>query len=192
MLYACFWVIVWPQPHTCPISFTYLPVASTWVVTLLSLFLYSEPPLPCHPPSYRLRLFSSQTFSHINTPTFLQSSHTSYRPAYEDGTECSETSAYKIQMPRNYPEETIQQFDSCLGAHEIPYLLWYLYMYLFDTRAIFLGICDSCKFLIVVNKNDVLLIATSVDFFSPLQSFTKICEEFQCSADRHMWLSYVN
>jgi len=29
-------------------------------------------------------------------------------PAYEDGTECPETSAYKIQTPRNYPEESIQ------------------------------------------------------------------------------------
>ena len=27
-------------------------------------------PLPCHRPSYWLRLFSSQTFSHTNTPTF--------------------------------------------------------------------------------------------------------------------------
>ena len=29
-------------------------------------------------------------------------------PAYEDGTECSETSAYKIQTPGNYQEENIQ------------------------------------------------------------------------------------
>ena len=63
----------------------------------------------CHPPSYRLRLFSSQTFSHINTPTFLKPSHTSYLPAYEDGTECSETSAYKIRTPGNYPEQIIRQ-----------------------------------------------------------------------------------
>jgi hypothetical protein len=28
--------------------------------------------------------------------------------AYEDETECSETSAYKIQTPGNYPEESIQ------------------------------------------------------------------------------------
>jgi len=28
--------------------------------------------------------------------------------AYEDGTECSETSAYKIQTPGNYPEENMQ------------------------------------------------------------------------------------
>ena len=37
--------------------------------------LYPDPPLPCHPPSYWLRLFSSQTFSRINTPTFLKPSH---------------------------------------------------------------------------------------------------------------------
>ena len=29
--------------------------------------------------------FSSHTFSCINTPAFLKSSHTSYPPAYEDG-----------------------------------------------------------------------------------------------------------
>jgi hypothetical protein len=29
--------------------------------------------------------------------------------AYEDGTECSKTSAYKIQTPVNYPEESIKQ-----------------------------------------------------------------------------------
>jgi hypothetical protein len=32
-----------------------------------------------------------------------------YLLAYEDEIECSETSAYKIQTPRNYPEENIQQ-----------------------------------------------------------------------------------
>jgi hypothetical protein len=31
--------------------------------------------------------------------------------AYEDGTECSETSAYKIQTPGNYPEENIQNTE---------------------------------------------------------------------------------
>ena len=32
----------------------------------------------------------------------------SHLPAYEDGTECSETSAYKLQTPGNYPKERIQ------------------------------------------------------------------------------------
>jgi len=33
--------------------------------------------------------------------------------AYEYGTECSETSAYKTQTPRNYPEESMQQDKQC-------------------------------------------------------------------------------
>ena len=65
----------------------------------------------CHPPSYWLRLFLSQTFSHINTPTFLKPSHSPYLPAYEDGTECSEMLAYKIQISGNYPEESIQHSE---------------------------------------------------------------------------------
>jgi len=32
-------------------------------------------------------------------------------PAYGDGTECSEMSAYKIQTPGNYPEENIQHTE---------------------------------------------------------------------------------
>jgi hypothetical protein len=32
-----------------------------------------------------------------------------YLLAYEDGAECSETSAHKIQTPGNYPEENKQQ-----------------------------------------------------------------------------------
>ena len=34
-----------------------------------------------------------------------------YLLPYEDGTECSETSAYKIQTPGNYPEENIQHTE---------------------------------------------------------------------------------
>jgi len=34
-----------------------------------------------------------------------------YLLAYEDGTECSEMSAYKIQAPGNYPEENIQHTE---------------------------------------------------------------------------------
>ena len=58
------------HPDTRRISFTYVPVASMWVIAIHNLFLYSDQPPPCHPPSYWLRLFWSQTFSHINTPTF--------------------------------------------------------------------------------------------------------------------------
>jgi hypothetical protein len=83
-----------------------------WVVILYGLFLYSDPPLPCHPPSCCLRLFLSQTFFHINTPTFsnLVILHT-YPPMKMEQTECSETSAYKIQTQGNYPEESIQHLE---------------------------------------------------------------------------------
>jgi hypothetical protein len=60
---------------------------------------------------YKGKLFSNQTFSHTNTPTFLKPIHSSHLPAFEDGTECSDTSVYEIQAPGNYPEESIQQFN---------------------------------------------------------------------------------
>jgi hypothetical protein len=41
----------------------------------------------------------------------LKSSHSSFLPAYEDGTECSETSTYNIQAPGNYSEERIQHSE---------------------------------------------------------------------------------
>ena len=37
--------------------------------------LYLDPPLPCYPISYWLRILLSQTFSLMNTPTFLKPSH---------------------------------------------------------------------------------------------------------------------
>ena len=36
------------------------------------------------------------------------SSFCTHLPAYEDGTECSETSEYKFQTPGNHPKESIQ------------------------------------------------------------------------------------
>ena len=45
-------------------------------------------------------------------------------PAYEDGTECSETSAYKIQMPRNYPEESVQLTFFWGGGGEFSLQTW--------------------------------------------------------------------
>jgi len=44
-------------------------------------------------------------YSKVFKPKYL-----SYLSAYEDGTECSETSAYKIQTPGNYPEQSIQYY----------------------------------------------------------------------------------
>ena len=115
-----------PHPDMCPISFTYVPVASMWVVALHSLFLYSNLPPTCHPPSNWLRLFLSQTFSCINTRTFSTPVilHT-YLPMKMEQTECSETSAYKIQTLENYPEESIQHAEHSESLKsKIFYLLW--------------------------------------------------------------------
>jgi len=59
-----------------------------------------------------LRLFLSQTFSRINTPAFsnLVILHI-YPPMKMEQTQCSETSAYEIQMPGNYPEESMQHSE---------------------------------------------------------------------------------
>jgi hypothetical protein len=45
--------------------------------------------------------------------TIFKPSHPSSLPAYEDGTEYSETYAYKIQTPGNNPEESVQQCTDC-------------------------------------------------------------------------------
>jgi hypothetical protein len=55
--------------------------------------------------------FSSQTFSRI-IPHILNRSHTSHLLAYEDGMECSETLALKLQTPGNHPEESIQYSEN--------------------------------------------------------------------------------
>jgi hypothetical protein len=60
--------------------------------------------------------FCMQTFRntlfHLHRQVGMKNSpHSSCLLAYEDGTECSETSAYKIQTPGNYPEENIQHLQ---------------------------------------------------------------------------------
>jgi hypothetical protein len=84
--------------NTCPMSFAYLPVASAWVVTFQNLLCTQTHPLHCYPPSHWLRLFSSQTFSRIYTPTFLKPSHF-FIPTclWRWNRQCCEMSAYKIQ-----------------------------------------------------------------------------------------------
>ena len=58
---------------------------------------------------------------HLNHSNVLKSSHTSYLPASEDGTECSEMSAHKIRTLGNYPEESIQNAhkNSCINLFYI-------------------------------------------------------------------------
>jgi len=54
------------------------------------------------------RLENAGVYVYSNIP---KPSHSSYVSTYEDSTECSETSAYKIQTPANYSEESIQHSE---------------------------------------------------------------------------------
>jgi len=58
-------------------------------------------------------LLGNSPASEFYMPTFRNTVVSIFIGKYEDGTECSETSAYKIQTSRNYPEENIK--------HEITY-----------------------------------------------------------------------
>jgi len=60
-------------------------------------------------PSFLLAqaIFEPNLFPYKYSSIF-KTNHPSYLSAYEDGPECSETSAYRIQTPGNYPEESIQ------------------------------------------------------------------------------------
>jgi hypothetical protein len=55
-------------------------------------------------------IFEPNLFPYKN-PSVVNPNHPSYLPAYENGTEYSETSAYKIQTPGNYPEESRQHSE---------------------------------------------------------------------------------
>ena len=97
------------RSHRGPFSLTYVLLASTWgrcppqPVSLIGHAIFLTPP------SDWLRLFLSQTFSRINTPTvstwlfFLLTP-----PMKMERTECSETSGHKCQMPGNHRKSRIQ------------------------------------------------------------------------------------
>ena len=75
-------------------------------------------PAPTLSPSFPLAqaVFEPNLFPYKYSNIF-NPSHSSYLSAYEDGTECSEMSAYKIQTPGNYPEESIQHACLRLQVH---------------------------------------------------------------------------
>ena len=58
-----------------------------------------------------------------NTLVHLHRRAPTYSPMKMEQTECSETSAYKIQTPENYPEESIQHSEhgECLKSRRYTY-----------------------------------------------------------------------
>jgi hypothetical protein len=91
---------------------TYVHVASMWVIALHCLFLYSDLPPPCHPPSDWLRLFFEPKLFPYIYPTFSTpvTLHT-YPPMKMEQTQCSEMLAFKLQTPVNHPEESIRHSE---------------------------------------------------------------------------------
>ena len=59
--------------------------------------------------NFTFRRFGTLCLFHLHRQVSVK--YSSYLPAYEDGTECSETSECKIQTPGNYPEESIQHSE---------------------------------------------------------------------------------
>ena len=95
----------------------------TLVVVLPGLFLYSNPDPPVHP-TFRLAqaIFKPNPFPHthptFSTPVLL---HTS-PPMKMEHTQCTETSAYKIQTSENYPSESTQQDTNSWINHAVQLL----------------------------------------------------------------------
>jgi len=94
------------HPDTSHIFFTYPPAASMWVVTLHYLLCNRTHPYPVTLLSIGSG-YSLTKYFPVRVPQQFSNLVILQLPAYEDGTECSETSAYKIQTLGNYPEESI-------------------------------------------------------------------------------------
>jgi len=101
MLYVFFWVIPWRLDFTCRrfghrVFHLHRQVGVEWLGLR------------------NVGAFSSQAFFPLWIPLHFLNIVILHLSAYEDGTECSETSAYKIQTQGNYPEENIK-FNSLLN-----------------------------------------------------------------------------
>ena len=78
-----------------------------------------------------------------------------YLLAYEDETECSETSAYKIQTPGNYPEENIQRNLYCLRTDSVG-LCVMLLRYRFSGPVRYIrryGFCSPTRYMLYAARN---------------------------------------
>jgi hypothetical protein len=110
--------IVWPQPPTVhhphpetePYSLTHLPMASMLFTASTTCFLYLLPPWLLHFEGAQA-IFRAKPF-HVQYPTFSTAVtlHTCYSPMKMEHTQCSETSTFKEQTPRNNPEDSIRNF----------------------------------------------------------------------------------
>jgi hypothetical protein len=94
-------------------SAPYLPHIRTPldVFALHSLYFYLDMSPPRQPFFRLAQAIFEPHLSPYKYPTNLIPAILPAYTAYEDGTECSETSAYKIQTPGNHPKESIQDIN---------------------------------------------------------------------------------
>jgi hypothetical protein len=94
--------------------------------------------------------FYVQTFRNTVRPIFIGR----YLRAYEDGTVCSETSAYKILTPGNYPEESIQHSEhgESLKSEYAYNLLYSIYMF----RRYYFAIFRKLTPVIILDKTEYM------------------------------------
>jgi len=98
-------------------------------VSLQSLFFYLDM-LPHHSSSSQLvqTSFEPNLYLYTKTSTVIPVIllvHT----IYEDGTECSETAANKIQMPGNHPQERTQYGNETLCFRIVKEFIDYVHKY---------------------------------------------------------------
>ena len=117
---------------------------NVWLLTVVVKVTHSLCFLPFNNLSKCLtHLLSVSCLLLINDPSsclhILGYLHT-YLPMKMEQTECSETSAYKIQMPGNYPEESIQQWYDLMLDHQVTSM--YSYRNIYMGRMLILWSCS--------------------------------------------------
>jgi hypothetical protein len=88
-------------------------------------------------------LLGNSTASELYMLTFRNTLSVPSLFVYENGTECSETSAYKIQTPGNYPEENIQHTEHGESLKSRNQKFSYIYIV---KRTCFRGIHSYCSY----------------------------------------------
>ena len=97
-----------------------------------------------------------------------------YLPMKMEQTECSETSAYKLQTPGNYPKESIQHTEhgESLKSKTLIALLNFRYTDFYTQT--------KCKVLRLVRLFKLKLVVASSSFMSVLRRFSEnLCSHLQ-------------
>ena len=105
----------------------------------------------------------------------LKPSHSSYLSAYGDGTECSETSAYKTQTPGNYPEESVQHSEH--GESLKSRLIQYCFYYVSAAILSFKTLINLLKFIEVLRKHNHIEALTHISSVPTLRSSSHLLIE---------------